>query len=404
MASALSAKEHGVNDILIIERNAVLGGVLSQCIHNGFGIERFHKDMTGTEYAREYIEKVEKAGICYLVSTTVLNISPNLVIAAVGQESGYIEIHAKTIILAMGCRERSGGSLLISGERPSGIYSAGTAQRYLNLEGYLVGRKIVILGSGDVGLIMARQFMLEGAKVIAVVERLPYASGSERNIKQCLDDFKIPIYYNTTVISIEGKERVSGVILTHLNEQGTPVPGTEQYIQCDTLIVSAGLIPENELSSSAGVEISPVTGGAIVDDKFHTSVDGIFSCGNVLYVHSLVDQVSAEGEQVGKNAADYLMMGMTRAKKTASVIGGKGIRFVVPQKICLTENDDDIELQFRASGKYLDRYVEVNSGGCLVKRQKFRSISPKEVSRLHVPRQSIHDDLTISVTDDNIQI
>lgn len=305
LAAALSAKECGINDILILERENELGGILNQCIHSGFGLHTFKEELTGPEYAQRYIKKVNESGIPYKLNTMVLELSKDKKITAVNEEDGIIELQARAVILAMGCRERPRGAINIPGSRCAGIYTAGTAQKFVNIEGYMPGKEVVILGSGDIGLIMARRMTLEGAKVKAVVEVMPYSSGLKRNIVQCLDDFNIPLKLSHTVIDIKGKERVEGVTIAEVDEKRKPIHGTEEYIPCDTLLLSVGLLPENELSRKAEVKLSKVTGGPEVDESLETNVDGIFACGNVLHVHDLVDNVSLEAHNAGLSAADY---------------------------------------------------------------------------------------------------
>ena len=292
LAAAVAAREAGVQDILIIERDNELGGILNQCIHNGFGLHTFKEELTGPEYAGRYIEKVKEMEIPYLLHTIVVDVSRDKVVTVMNKEQGLFQIEAKAVILAMGCRERSRGALNIPGYRPAGIYSAGTAQRYVNMEGRMPGKKVVILGSGDIGLIMARRMTLEGAKVQVVAELMPYSGGLKRNIVQCLDDYGIPLKLSHTVVDIKGKKRVEGVTLAQVDENRKPIPGTEEYYDCDTLLLSCGLIPENELSSQIGVELNPVTSGPVVNESLETNVDGVFACGNVLHVHDLVDYVS----------------------------------------------------------------------------------------------------------------
>ena len=319
MAAAVSAYKNGVRDILILERNSALGGVLQQCIHNGFGLHRFKEDLTGVEFAARYADMVQELGIPYLLNTFVIELHPDRTITAVSPEEGLMEIRAKAVVLAMGCRERSRNALLIPGARGAGIMTAGTAQRYLNIDGYLPGRRIVIVGSGDIGLIMARQFVLEGCEVAAVVEIMPYSGGLPRNMKQCIEDFDIPVYYNSVISEVRGKERVSSVLVGKVDENRRLIPGTEFEISCDTLLISAGLIPENELTESAGIAMSRATKGALVTEDLQTSIPGIFSCGNVLHVHDLVDFVSEEGEEAGRNAAAWLLAQReTASKETAS--------------------------------------------------------------------------------------
>lgn len=306
LAAALAARENGVADILILEREDQLGGILNQCIHNGFGLHTFKEELTGPEYAARYIEKVEELQIPYKLQTMVLNITPDKRVTAMNREDGLFEVQAKAVILAMGCRERPRGALNIPGFRPAGIYTAGTAQRLVNIEGFLPGRKIVILGSGDIGLIMARRLTLEGARVQAVVEILPKSGGLQRNIVQCLEDFDIPLLLRHTVVDIKGRERVSSVTVSAVDEQGKPIPGTGQEYDCDTLLLSVGLIPENELTRELGARMDPATHGPVVNEKLETTIPGVFACGNVLHVHGLVDSVSEEAAEAGKNATVYI--------------------------------------------------------------------------------------------------
>lgn len=350
LAAAVSAKENGINNILIIERDKELGGILNQCIHNGFGLHTFKEELTGPEYASRFIEKVLTLGISYKLNTMVMDISHKKKITAMNRKDGMFEIQAKAIILAMGCRERSRGALNIPGYRPAGIYSAGTAQRLVNMEGYMPGREVVILGSGDIGLIMARRMTLEGAKVKVVAELMPYSGGLKRNIVQCLNDFDIPLKLSHTVIDIEGKERVTGVTIAEVGSDGRPIAGTEEYYSCDTLLLSCGLIPENELSRSAGVTLNPVTSGPVVNDSLETSISGVFACGNVLHVHDLVDYVSEEAGIAGANAAQYILSGNTAdacntsnqhsdasvsecSQPSVEIIPTGGVRYTVPKYI-----------------------------------------------------------------------
>ena len=322
LAAALAARENGVADILSLEREDRLGGILNQCIHNGFGLHTFQEELTGPEYAARYIEKVEELQIPYKLQTMVLNIMPDKRVAAMNREDGLFEVQAKAVILAMGCRERPRGALNIPGFRPAGIYTAGTAQRLVNIEGFLPGRKIVILGSGDIGLIMARRLTLEGARVQAVVEILPKSGGLQRNIVQCLEDFDIPLLLRHTVVDIKGRERVSGVTVSAVDEQGKPIPGTGQEYDCDTLLLSVGLIPENELTRELGARMDPATHGPVVNEKLETTIPGVFACGNVLHVHGLVDSVSEEAAEAGKNAA--VSIKQTEERRLTCIICPKG--------------------------------------------------------------------------------
>ena len=312
LAAALAARQAGVQDILILERDAELGGILNQCIHNGFGLHTFKEELTGPEYAARFADKVKAQGIPYKLNTMVMDLSADKVVTAMNRTDGLFQVQAKAVVLAMGCRERPRGALNIPGTRPAGIFTAGTAQRLVNMEGYLPGRRVVILGSGDIGLIMARRMTLEGAKVLCVAELMPYSGGLKRNIVQCLNDFDIPLKLSHTVVDIEGKERVTGVTIAEV-KNGKPVPGTEEHFACDTLLLSCGLLPENELSRTAGVALSPITGGPQVDESLQTSIPGVFAAGNVLHVHDLVDYVSEEASAAGTSAAAYILHGAAAA-------------------------------------------------------------------------------------------
>lgn len=380
LAAAVSARESGIRGILILERDRELGGILNQCIHNGFGLHTFREELTGPEYASRYINKVKELKIDYRLNTMVLQISKNKVVTALNREEGLLEIQAKAIILAMGCRERSRGALNIPGYRPAGIFSAGTAQRLMNMENYLPGKEAVILGSGDIGLIMARRMTLEGAKVKLVAEIMPYSGGLKRNIVQCLNDYGIPLKLSHTVIEIHGRDRISGVTIARVDERGKPIVGTEEYYSCNTLLLSVGLIPENELSKELGVELNPITNGPIVDESLETSVEGVFACGNVLHVHDLVDYVSQEAENAGRNAAKYvnesgkdiaedlakdavkgIVINTTKDDNGSrvTVVAGDGIRYTVPEKININRMDDSITIRFRVADIYKDSYIGV---------------------------------------------
>lgn len=395
MAAALAAKKESIEKILILERSAYMGGVLRQCIHNGFGVHRFKEDLTGTEYAARLLDLTISEQIEYLTETIVLNIEADHTVTAMNTD-GLMKIQSKAVILATGCRERSRGALSIPGTRPAGIMSAGTAQRYLNLEGYLVGKNIVILGSGDIGLIMARQFILEGAKVLAVAELQPYSSGLTRNIVQCIEDFQIPLYYNTTVSRIEGTDRVTGVWLTQVDEQKNPIPETEWYLECDTLILSVGLIPENELAKQAQIALDPITGGPVVDDTYQTSIPGIFSCGNSLHVHDLADFVTTESETAGRNAASYIKNATAAEISIIQTLGGTGVRGIVPQNI-RTGKEGIVRLQFRPAQKYQNCRIAVYSGDDLILHTKYLVLTPGEMCEIEVPRNKIQNTLKVQV-------
>lgn len=358
MSAAVAAYENGVRDILILERDAHLGGILQQCIHNGFGLHRFGEELTGPEYAWRYEKLVREHNIPFLLNTMVLDITPDKVITATNPESGVFQLQAKAVILAMGCRERSKGALNIAGTRPAGIYSAGTAQKYVNMKGYMPGKNVVILGSGDIGLIMARRMTLEGAKVHAVCELMPYSGGLARNIEQCLHDFNIPLKLSHTVVEIHGRERLEGVTIAKVDERRRPIPETREYIPCDTLLLSVGLIPENELSKTAGVPLDRVTNGATVDQDRQTEVEGIYACGNVLHVHDLVDFVSEEADIAGKSAAAYIHGERAEAVDIPLHTDGK-IRYTVPQRITAKK---DVTVFFRVADVYRNVTIKVKDG------------------------------------------
>ncbi|MFV9568243.1 NAD(P)/FAD-dependent oxidoreductase [Thermoanaerobacter mathranii] len=378
LGAAVEAYEKGVKNIVIIERDKYLGGILQQCIHNGFGLQEFKEELTGPEYAQRFIDKVEEYGINVMLETMVLEITPERIVKAVNSRDGVFQIKAGAIILAMGCRERPRGAIMIPGTRPAGILTAGTAQRYVNMEGYLPGKEIVILGSGDVGLIMARRFTLEGAKVKAVVELMPYSSGLTRNIVQCLEDFNIPLLLSHTVIGIHGKDRVEGVTIAKVDENREPIMETAQYISCDTLILSVGLIPENELSQKAGIELDPITGGPIVNEMLETSVPGIFACGNVLQVHDLVDNVTAEARLAANSAIRFIREGEF-GKSSINVKAGNGIRYVVPQKINVDNIEKRIKFRMRPVSVYSNATLAVKSGDKYLLRQKRQRLTPGEM-------------------------
>ena len=377
MAAAVSAYRSGVKDVLILERNDYLGGVLQQCIHNGFGLHRFEEDLTGVEFARKYRDMVEELKIPYLLHTFVIEMNENRQITAINPEEGLIQIEAKAIVLAMGCRERTRNNLLIPGTRGAGILTAGAAQRYLNINGYLPGKKVVILGSGDIGLIMARQFVLEGAEVEAVVEVMPYSGGLPRNMKQCIEDFDIPVYYNSTVSEIRGKERVSSVMVSRVDENRKPIPGTEFEIECDTLMISAGL------------EISKGTHGAAVTEDLQTSAKGFFACGNVLHVHDLVDFVATEAEEAGVHAAKYIQADTGDAGETIIVENGDGAGAVCPQMIHRIPKQDKVSLMFRPRNKFRDVTVSAESDGTVIAAKKLIAVTPGEMIRLEIPADKL---------------
>lgn len=387
MSAAISARESGIEDILILERDSSLGGILQQCIHNGFGLHRFGEELSGPEYAWRYEKHVRELEIPFKLNTMVLEISPEKVITATSEQDGIYQIKADAIILAMGCRERPRGALNIPGDRPSGIYSAGMAQKLVNMKGYMPGREVVILGSGDIGLIMARRMTLEGARVHAVCELMPYSGGLARNIEQCLNDFNIPLKLSHTVTKIHGRERLEGVTISKVDENRRPIEGTEEYIKCDTLLLSVGLIPENELSRSAGLDLDRITGGTSVDQDRQTDIDGIFSCGNVLHVHDLVDFVSEEAEIAGKAAAQYIKNRLNKDCDIPIKTDGK-IRYTVPQKI--TEKKD-ISVYFRVGNIYRNSKILVRDGERVVFSKKKEKLAPGEMECIKLTAEQIGD-------------
>lgn len=435
LAAAISAAEQGEKDILILERDRELGGILNQCIHNGFGLHTFQEELTGPEYAARYIEKVERMGIPYLTDTMVLDLSPEKVVTAVSPTEGIFQIQAQAVILAMGCRERPRGALNLPGYRPAGIYTAGTAQRLVNVEGRMPGCEVVILGSGDIGLIMARRMTLEGAKVKVVAELMPYSGGLKRNIVQCLEDFGIPLKLSHTVVAIHGKERLTGVTLAQVDHDGRPVPGTEEEYSCDTLLLSVGLIPENELSKNAGVSLNPATSGPVVDESFQTSVGGIFACGNVLHVHDLVDFVSEEAANAGRRAAEYvretsgessekrMKCGESRKDLPESqaaceewtakmpekevsgildILPGDGVRYTVPSVLHLAQMGETLKIRFRVRKEYKNSCVTVHAGDRQLFRRRKQIFVPGEMEEAVIRREDLNaalpaDTITIRI-------
>ncbi|WP_186424030.1 NAD(P)/FAD-dependent oxidoreductase [Lacrimispora celerecrescens] len=392
LAAAVAAKKAGITDILILEREACLGGILNQCIHNGFGLHTFKEELTGPEYAARYIEMAESEHIPYKLNTMVLDINKDKEVTVINREDGLSIIRAKAIILAMGCRERPRGALNIPGYRPAGIYSAGTAQRLMNIEGFSVGKEVVILGSGDIGLIMARRMTLEGAKVKVVAELMPYSGGLKRNIVQCLDDYGIPLKLSHTVINIEGKERITGITLAQVDENRKPIPGTEEYYSCDTLLLSVGLIPENELSKGAGVKMNQVTFGPEVGDQLETSSPGIFACGNVLHVHDLVDYVSEEAALAGASAAAYVKAdGDKEAAHAVELKAENGVRYTVPQKIDVVNMKDKVTVRFRVADVYKDRFISVYYDDVRVSHKKKKVLAPGEMEQIVLKKDSFKE-------------
>lgn len=411
LSAAVAAYKKGVKDLLIIERDVRLGGILNQCIHNGFGLHTFKEELTGPEYAGRYIDQVKELGIPYRLGTIVTDLkkcddSDAKLVTTMSAEEGMVTYEADAVILSMGCRERPRGALNIPGERPSGIYTAGTAQYFVNIEGRMPGKEVVILGSGDIGLIMARRMTLEGAHVKVVAELMPYSGGLKRNIVQCLDDYGIPLKLSHTVVKIHGDKRLTGVTIAQVDEKSTPIPGTEQYYDCDTLLLSCGLIPENELSGQCGVKLSPVTSGAVVNESLETSVPGVFACGNVLHVHDLVDYVSEEAAAAGVHAAEYLGCGESGADDEGEdgpvirVVTDGGVRYSVPSVIRVGHMDDLIKIRFRVGAVFKESDVVIYLGDKELSRLHKRVMAPGEMETVIVKKA----DLAAGGADDTLRI
>ena len=391
LAAAISAKKSGVDSVLILERDKELGGILNQCIHNGFGLHTFKEELTGPEYAGRFIYQAKELNIDYKLNTMVMDISPQKVVTAMNREEGLFEIQAKAVVLAMGCRERSRGALNIPGYRPAGIFSAGTAQRLVNIEGYMPGREVVILGSGDIGLIMARRMTFEGAKVKVVAELMPYSGGLKRNIVQCLDDYDIPLKLSHTVVDIKGKERLEGITLAQVDGHGKPIPGTEEEYSCDTLLLSVGLIPENEISRGMGVDMNPVTSGPKVNESLETNIEGVFACGNVLHVHDLVDFVSEEAGTAGRNAAEYVKQGEERGQggKEIKMNPVEGVRYTVPGTINVDRMDENLTVRFRVGGVYKNCYISAYFDDERVIHRKRPVVAPGEMEEIKMTKEQL---------------
>ena len=389
LAAAIAAKDNGIDSILIIERDRELGGILNQCIHNGFGLHTFKEELTGPEYASRFIAQVEERGIEYKLNTMVMDISNDKVVTAMNSTDGMFTVEAKAVVLAMGCRERSRGALNIPGYRPAGIFSAGTAQRLVNIEGYMPGHRVVILGSGDIGLIMARRMTLEGAKVLAVAELMPYSGGLKRNIVQCLNDFDIPLYLSHTVVDIQGKERVEGITIAEVGPDRKPIPGTEIHYDCDTLLLSCGLLPENELSKTAGVDLSPITSGPVVNDSLETNIPGVFACGNVLHVHDLVDFVSQEATNAGKNAAKYIKEGEVTSAKQIEILPVDGVRYTVPKYVRPEVMDDTLTVRFRVGQVFKGCAIATYFGDTLISKRKRPVMAPGEMEQVVLKKSQL---------------
>lgn len=392
LAAALEAKEQGVDSILVLERDLDLGGILQQCIHPGFGLHIFKEEYTGPEYAQIFVDKIHEMGIEYILDTMAIDISEDKVVTAMNSKDGIISIQAKAVILAMGCRERTRGAISIPGSRPAGVYNAGLAQRLINMEGYMVGKKVVILGSGDIGLIMARRLTLEGAEVIGVLARGSYAAGLARNVVQCLEDYNIPLMLNHNIVKINGNSRVESVVIAETDENKRPIPGTEKEYECDTVLLSVGLIPENELSEKAGIGLDPTTNGPYVDENMQTQVPGIFACGNVLHVHDVVDYVTEESRRAGRAAAKYVKGQLEDSDNFIEMKAGKGISYIVPQKISRDRLEDQkIEFFTRVRDVYRDVTFEVTSGGNTLVSSKKRHMAPSDMQEIKLDMSKFKD-------------
>lgn len=401
LAAACAAYDAGLRDILILERDRELGGILNQCIHNGFGLHHFKEELTGPEYAGRFIEMLRSTSVRVLSDTMVLDVTPEKHVCCVNTTDGYQEIAAQAVVLAMGCRERTRGAISIPGTRCSGIFTAGAAQRYVNIEGYMVGKRIVILGSGDIGLIMARRMTLEGAKVLACVELMPYSSGLNRNIVQCLHDFDIPLYLSHTITDIQGKNRLERVVVSEVGPDRRPIPGTEMVFDCDTLLLSVGLIPENELTRRAGIDMDRRTNGPRVFENMETSIPGVFACGNVVHVHDLVDFVTAEAEKAGRSAAEYVLHGAAADGRTFATACGACVTYTVPQQIRLAAMGDKTEVSFRVNRSFAkSRILVTDETGAVVARFARQHMAPGEMEHIALPRVLLEkaggDTLTVS--------
>ena len=392
LAAAVAAKEAGCPRVVVLERDTEPGGILNQCIHNGFGLHYFKEELTGPEYAARFVRMAEEAGVEIETDTMVLDITPDRVVRAVSPSEGYREYRADAVVLAMGCRERTRGAIGIPGTRPAGVFTAGCAQRYLNIEGQMVGRRAVILGSGDIGLIMARRMVLSGAEVLACVELQPYSGGLQRNITQCLEDFGIPLYLSHTVTEIRGRKRVEQVVVSAVDEKRRPVPGSERVFDCDTLLLSVGLIPENELSRGAGVPLDPRTNGPLVDESMQTGLPGVFACGNTVHVHDLVDFVTLESQKAGRAAAAYAMNAVpAAAAPPLEMRAGAGVTYTVPQRIRPEKLQKAAEVFFRVGGIYENADIVVTDGEKELLRRKREHLAPGEMERLVIPAALLKD-------------
>ena len=404
MAAAIAAKKAGTDSILILERDTRIGGILLQCIHNGFGLHYFGEELTGPEYAGRFSDEVEELGIEYKTDTMVLELrnmeGGSHQVTAINTVDGLMHIEAKAVILATGCRERTRGALIIPGTRPAGIFTAGAAQRFVNIDGYLPGKKVVILGSGDIGLIMARRLTLEGAEVKLICEVMPYSAGLRRNIVQCVENFNIPLKFSHTIIKIHGKERVEGVTVSAVDSNRKPIPGSEEYVECDTLLLSVGLIPENEICAGCSLAIDSSTSGPVVNEHMETSSEGIFACGNTVHVHDLVDFVTAESLRAGENAAKYVQGKIKRAGKNIILRPGNRVRYTVPQHIDSNESETNTSIMFRSTDVYKDVYIEIYSNSEKIKSLKKKVVRPGEMQMVELTPQEllrVKDNITVSI-------
>lgn len=404
LAAALEASKNGAEKVLIVERDKELGGILNQCIHNGFGLHHFKEELTGPEYANKFIEMLKDTNIEVMLDTMVLDVTEDKVVHAMNKTNGYMQLEGKAIVLNMGCRERTRGAIAIPGDRPTGVFTAGAAQRYVNMEGYMVGKRVLILGSGDIGLIMARRMTLEGAKVVGCVELMPYSNGLNRNIVQCLNDYNIPLYLAHTITNIKGDKRVEQVTVQKVDEKSKPIPGTEIVFDVDTVLLSVGLIPENELSRAAGIEMDRQTSGPIVYENMETSIPGIFASGNVVHVHDLVDFVTAESELAGASAAKYIVNGEADREGAIAVTAGACAGHIVPQKIRKENVEKLQEVFFRVNNVYHDMLIKVTSGDQLICKFKREHMAPGEMEKIAIPKKLldkvVDNKITISVEKD----
>ncbi|NLY45807.1 MAG: FAD-dependent oxidoreductase [Tissierella sp.] len=382
LAAAIEAKKNGIDNILVIERDRELGGILQQCIHNGFGLHIFKEELTGPEYAEKFINELHELGIEYKLDTIVLDISKDKIVSAINTVDGLVNIQAKAVILAMGCRERTRGALNIAGTRPVGVYNAGMAQRLINMEGYMVGKKVIILGSGDIGLIMARRLVLEGAEVIGVLARGGYAAGLGRNVVQCLDDYNIPLMLRHNIVKINGKDRVESVVVVKTDEKKQAIPGTEEVYECDAVLLSVGLIPENELSNNLGIKLDRNTGGPIVNELMETDTEGIFACGNVLHVHDVVDYVTKESQKAGKAASEYVKNQSRSIGEFIKTKPEKGVKYIVPQKIGTDNLGKTVELFMRVNDIYKESKIIIKLDDTVIRQLKRKHMIPSEMERL----------------------